>query len=327
MIELKANQLHISFPEVHPRARCTISFQRTLRIPDDNREYPLPPGLGIFPLLHVDDYSAKLPGKWKVHGGVFMPMYQAEAMWINFSGDYPFAIKIASGKINAVSGAPWDNELHKGLQDYVVIPDQAWLDGYCVGENLIRQFIATPLGKGYTAEEQLSGEAIHGGIQLIAYPLKRDHYATWLDQTHSGSLDFFGLGLEPEHGMGLAPGGLMKQQIFEDNFGFEKWDTSRSSRCFVHILNSAQYAGVTGKKPPHKPPSAEAYSNAGLPWFEYYDEQKAALAGSTVLANLDSVAAATVKKEMKSMPDNEPVIPKVIVQIPSGGQKVREGKF
>ena len=31
---------------------------------------------------------------------------------------------------------------------------------------------AMPLGDGYTVEEQLTGEAEHGGIQLIVYPMK-----------------------------------------------------------------------------------------------------------------------------------------------------------
>ena len=58
MIELLNNQLIFRFPDVHKKAGCSIDFQRTLRIPDDNREYPLPPGLGAFPLRHVDDFAA-----------------------------------------------------------------------------------------------------------------------------------------------------------------------------------------------------------------------------------------------------------------------------
>ncbi len=107
MIELVKNQLVFSFPEIHRDARCTIDFQRTLRLPDDNKEYPLLPGLGSFPLMHVDDLGERLPAAWEAHGGVFFPMYQAEAMWINFNSDYPFAIKIAAGKINAITGDSW----------------------------------------------------------------------------------------------------------------------------------------------------------------------------------------------------------------------------
>lgn len=36
----------VQFPEVHRDAALTIDFQRTLRIPDDGQDYPLPPGLG-----------------------------------------------------------------------------------------------------------------------------------------------------------------------------------------------------------------------------------------------------------------------------------------
>ena len=54
MIELRRDALHFSFPEVHGDAELTIHFQRTLRIPDDDTTYPLPPGLGRFPLRHVE---------------------------------------------------------------------------------------------------------------------------------------------------------------------------------------------------------------------------------------------------------------------------------
>ena len=44
-----------------------------LRIPDDNRDYPLPPGLGTIPLNHVDDHADRVPETWRKHGGVFLP--------------------------------------------------------------------------------------------------------------------------------------------------------------------------------------------------------------------------------------------------------------
>lgn len=80
MIELLYNQLAFRFPEVHQKAACSIDFQRTLRIPDDNRAHLLPPGLGRFPVEHVDDFANRLPDTWRTHGGVFIPMYQSEAL-------------------------------------------------------------------------------------------------------------------------------------------------------------------------------------------------------------------------------------------------------
>ena len=167
MFTLKNDQLELAFPELHRDARLVIEFQRTLRIPDDNRAYPLPPGLGQFPMRHVDDYAAKVPSKWREHGGVFLPMYQAEALWISFRSaqGYPFAVKIAAGKMNAVSGTSWTNDLDFDDQDYVVVPDQPWLDGFCVSKGKIRQFVAMPLGAGYTVEEQLTGARLTQGVR------------------------------------------------------------------------------------------------------------------------------------------------------------------
>ena len=44
MIDLQRDALVFSFPEVHQEAKLTIDFQRTLRIPDDGMNYPLPLG-------------------------------------------------------------------------------------------------------------------------------------------------------------------------------------------------------------------------------------------------------------------------------------------
>ena len=41
-----------------------IEFQRTLRIPDDGKIYPLPAGFGRFPLRHVDDHKETVPESW-----------------------------------------------------------------------------------------------------------------------------------------------------------------------------------------------------------------------------------------------------------------------
>ena len=105
MITLEHHHLVIRFPEVHPHAMARISFQRTLRIPDDGNDYPLPPGMGKFPLHHVEDFEAKLPEVWAPRGGVFLPMYQSEALWLNFDSprDYPIALQIAAGKVKPVT--------------------------------------------------------------------------------------------------------------------------------------------------------------------------------------------------------------------------------
>jgi hypothetical protein len=330
MLTLNKHELVFRFPEVHARASLIVSFHRTLRLPDDNREYPLPPGLGNFPLSHVDDYANKLPATWVEHGGVFFPMAQAEAMWISLTSTYPFAVKVAAGKVNAISGQPWTPVLQKctvGVeQDYVTAPKQPWLDGFNVGQGVIRQFVAMQLGVGYTAEAQITGEEVHGGLQIIAMPLKAEFMDRDLHFEHRSMQSdvMYSISGASTFDMGLAPGGLMKQKIYGDDFGVDKWDQQHSSRCFVHLLNSAQYEAVTGKKPPSAVPTAADYAKAGLPWYQLYDEDKAAVAASPLFAALDSVAALGVKKDEHPLPDNAPVSKAPVVH---GIKAVREGSF
>lgn len=106
------------------------------------------------------------------------------ALWIKFQGvksalrtsAYPFAVKVAAGKRDALTGAAWWPKLrgnHMGLgQDYCVVPTQPWLDGFVVDQGKIRQFIAQPLGKGLTVEAQLDGKEEFGGLQIQVYPMK-----------------------------------------------------------------------------------------------------------------------------------------------------------
>lgn len=321
MVSLTKNTLHFSFPEVSSEANCSIEFQRTLRIPDDNREYPLPPGLGTFPLLHVEDYAKTVPSSWQERGGVFLPIYQAEALWIWFDSYYPCAVKIAAGKINAVTGEPWKNELSESPQDYVVIPEQPWVDGFSVQKGMVRQFVAMPLGEGFSAEEQLTGKAEFGGIQLCVYPMKREKYDELhipLHPVYMSSIPSFCRVNEPS--MGLAPGGLMRQEIYKDKYGIDAWDTTAMSRCFVHLANSEQYLGITGHAPPTKPPTAKQYTDAGMPWFDYYAADSQALQGAKTLAKLDSVAAKMVKSGKKWLNGNDPVNPGRVVSLGPKGR-------
>ena len=85
MPTLEHNRLVFRFPQIEKEASFSIDFQRTLRIPDSDETYPLPPGLGSFPLRHVEDHADKLPAQTTSRGGVILPMWQAEAMWLNFS--------------------------------------------------------------------------------------------------------------------------------------------------------------------------------------------------------------------------------------------------
>ncbi len=317
-----------------------VEFQRTLRIPDDEKTYPLPPGLGCFPLKHVEDYADKLPRSWQDRGGAMFPMHQSEALWMNFSGRYPVALKIATGKICAVSGEEWQDGLRGKPQNYCVVPGQPWLDGYAVEEGVIRQFVAEPLGEGFTVEEQLTGIAEWGGIQLQVLPLDpnlywketlRDQVETswraWLapspdtlrDTVFGETADYACCLLEAAPcaagAMGLAAGGRMKQDLYKDSRKPSDYLPCTQNRCFVHLCNSEQWELVTGEAPPHTPPSAKDYSRYGLPWFDYYDEKRQVLPCGKPLKDIKSVKELekeTGKKVLPAEPDQ--AAPKMVVK-------------
>ncbi|MEP6672785.1 MAG: hypothetical protein ABJF10_26710 [Chthoniobacter sp.] len=326
------------YPGMEPkpgRSTLKVEFQRTLRIPDDGRDYPLPAGLGRFPLQHVDDFPNKVPEAWLKHGGVMMPMHQSEALWLRFDGQYPCAVKVAAGKINAVTGEGWTAELRREPQNYLVMPLQRWLDGFAVSKGIIRQFVAMPLGGGYSVEEQLTGQADVGGIQIQVFPLKSEvyfhqHMAGKLPTKLEDLLEEL-VGPMPQMAtrfcaeprlpmteiysdMGLGAGGMMRQEVFKDRRDFADWDTSLPSRCFVHLCNSQVWRQITGSNPPHPPLTAREYSRQGIPWFDYYRDDLGAVSGSEVLAGVKSVLEMGKAKQTAPLPDNASVTPEVIVQ-------------
>ena len=341
MVELIGDTLEFSFPDVHPHAQLRVTFQRTLRIPDNGKTYPLPPGLGSFPLRHVDDFAKEVPPDWSAHGGVMLPMYQSEALWLHFQSDgvsgydvrYPFAVKIAAGKINAVTGQPWSNGLHPDPQDYAVAPVQPWIDGFAVEKGVIRQFVAMPLGSGYSAEEQITGAGEHGGLQILVSPMRREEFEqrfarrVAISAFETDASMMVSRMSAPTASMGLAPGGRMKQEIFRDPYGLDAWDTSVRSRCFVHLVNSLVWEAITGAKPPSPPITAGHYAKHNLPWFDYYSEQPA-LDGSKTLERLRSVIELARGKGDRPLPENQDVTPSPVLPIrPRTGNQVRDGRF
>ncbi|KAF2404527.1 hypothetical protein EJ06DRAFT_207924 [Trichodelitschia bisporula] len=156
-----------------------VSFHRTLRIPEDAKTHSLPASLGRFPLNNIAPYAGKLKASglqaMAAKGGVFFPMYQREAMWISFeNGLYQnFQVKLFVGGVNAISGLRFNAAIGPGSkQDYMVVPPQKWLDGIVAGSDTVRQFVAMPIGSGYSIEKQVTGREDLGGLQLQITPEK-----------------------------------------------------------------------------------------------------------------------------------------------------------
>ncbi|KAI0487632.1 hypothetical protein F4859DRAFT_525725, partial [Xylaria cf. heliscus] len=180
---LYANSISVKHISPHHRWQSLkIKFKRTVRVPDNTDKAILPPDLGNFPLFKTCDFTSKLPADMAAEGGVFFPMYQREAMGIRFTADSPFMIKVYAGGVNAVSGEHHLETVETKMrrldlvskdeiiQDYVVVPQQRWLDGFTVSPGVARQSVAMPLGLGYTVEAHLTGQQVAGGLQFEITP-------------------------------------------------------------------------------------------------------------------------------------------------------------
>jgi MshEN domain len=474
---------------------CQVSFIRTLRIPDDGKPYRLPPGFGPFPLRRVRDYADKVPKKWLETDGVFLPIYQREAMWLSFEGSswYGHAIKLAAGGVNALSGEVGREGLQSGGedgQDYLVCPDQRWLDGFNSGEGAIRQFVAMPLGSGHTVEAQVTEEEQVGGLQLTVYPPKHDRplasrsgrrfeplltycpppfvnlaLERLVEEQHFGQeeldevryesensqeslvsvlrrrklvaesvleeflcranaeacgMEFVELGgltldaelarlipgelarrygvfpisvseshltlamrnpedvlaLEdiqlltgctvipaqatseaiekainqhygvtdfwereetvkdisaqdfcPGQEFGLAAAGPVTQRIYPDRHGIETWDQENGVSLHIHLVDIFTWARFTGEKPPSTPVNAKAYTDAGFPWFDIYDDTHTGdLSASEILAEVNSMAQMDAAYGLMSQADETlQVSPKQVVHYISSSKPIGRG--
>jgi hypothetical protein len=203
-------------------------------------------------------------------------MYQREALWLLFGGESwkPNAVMVGVGDVNALTGEPMKPKLQTDPQNYLVCPDQLWLDGIHSNNGSVRQFVSMPLGLGDTVEEQLSGEDALGGIQLVVYEPKPGLFPDeppvgWMDSTfEEEAAPSLGSSVQ----MGLGAGGSIRQKVYPDKYGMETWDNANCGAVVIHIANSKQYYKITGQPPPATPVSARTYTEAGLPWFDLYDE-------------------------------------------------------
>jgi hypothetical protein len=299
---------------------------------------------------HTDDFKDRVPAKWAERGGVMVPMYQAEALWMKFRAkhityrkgisSYVFAVRVAAGKINAVSGEQWTVMVKDG--DHMVCPPQPWLDGFCVEKGKIRQFVAMPLGWGLTVEQQITGQEEHGGIQIEVIPMKTEEFdrrfpkyepreektgggilrSTSLYSSNQGWDGAMGMdavaasfegsvtmdycrSVSPD--MGLGAGGQMKQEIFDDTYGLDAWDVSKRQRTFVHLANSFAWEAITGYAPHPTPCTVENYARHGYPWFDYYLDGMPIQKGGDNLKQIKSVLALGFQKGLGVFPNNASV--------------------
>ena len=296
-------------------AALTIKFQRTMRIPNDGKTYAVPTALGQVPLRSIDDSPETVPASFMKKGGVVMPLDQSEALWVWFSSRYRFAVKIGAGDINVLSGEPWDSELRRQPQNYIVAPGPPW------GENdeVARRYLTMPLATGDSAN---GPRADAGRIQFQVVPMRAESY--YRDEVYlpptikeffmrllfapiiSAKLSEINRRHDPWHledplekSMEPALEIGACQEILEDEYKFAEWDQTQTVRCVIHPSDSSVWRHITKTNPPHPPLTAKDYQEAGIPWFDQY------------------------RDDAKPLPENSSIKPDLIVQSGNARQTVK----
>jgi hypothetical protein len=249
-------------------------------------------------------------------------MYQREALWINFSAAWwkPNAVKVGLGRVNALSGEEWNLTLGDRPQNYLVAPEQPWLDGIKAGEGYIRQFVAVPHGSGYSVEGQLRGKESDEALRIAVFEAKAGRFpdAPPYDDREVAYEDAPAMAQSArKSSMGLGAGGKMRQKVYPDSYGLETWEQESAIEIVVYIINSEDFHAIVGEQPPQSPVDAETYTAYGYPWFDLYDEHKGDLPVDEKLRDVKSTG--TLDKEKGGQADESVTVPdSLVIKLPLG---------
>ncbi len=300
----------------------SVSFHRTLRVPDDGGSYPLPPTFGRFTLYRCADYRSLIPKAWVRSNSFFVPLYQREALWLGFGGEpwHPTALAIGVDSVNVISGEPWKAPLSDAPQNYVVVPDQPWLDGIRTHAGMVRQFVAMPLGKGSTLAEQVQRRGAAHGIQLRAHEAKPGRFPDRAPPIRTDLAEAQVQVMRSRRtgpGMGIGAGGNIVQKVYPDPYGLDCWNSDEMARAQIYIVNNSQFFSITGRSPPPPVISAADYTRIGLPWFRLWDADNADVGSTPVLESIKSIGAIDASRDPKNRDQSVRVPDDQIKSIPA----------
>eukprot|EP00013_Stygamoeba_regulata_P002786 CAMPEP_0177644212 /NCGR_PEP_ID=MMETSP0447-20121125/8562_1 /TAXON_ID=0 /ORGANISM="Stygamoeba regulata, Strain BSH-02190019" /LENGTH=1023 /DNA_ID=CAMNT_0019146547 /DNA_START=119 /DNA_END=3190 /DNA_ORIENTATION=+ len=127
-----------------------IQLKRGLRYPSkapaDNKPIPTPAPVGDLKSLKVADYAENIPEDVSRLGGLLLPMYQSESLWLCLSAACPHAVRVGVDGLNCLTGKKWTKALDSTEQDFFVCPPQHWITAFKGLEpGTIQQLVPPPL--------------------------------------------------------------------------------------------------------------------------------------------------------------------------------------
>lgn len=252
--------LPVSFAdnEIQVGESLTIAFEATLRIPEDGEHYVVPSGLAPLPFYRTEDFADRVPVRWKKRSGIMIPLHPWEATWICLSSRSwrPNAIKVRVGNLNGLTGRRYRSRLSAKPQDYLVCPQEPWIDRVHLGRQGLRQLIA-PAYAGHVA---------HSRIQLAVFEPGAGRFPEGTPHDDSAAHQLYLTDNRAPRALCLGARWPVSEWIQPDPYGIETWDQDCVTLLDVYVMDSASFHEVTGKEPPASPISRRDYESFKIPW-------------------------------------------------------------
>lgn len=182
-----------------------------------------------------------------------------EAMWINFEANTKkrFAIRPFLGGVNGISGEATIGDMNAIMrrmnslgpkQDYIVTPDQIWLDGIATSPGIVKQFVATsmtpPRSKvGYQRQMKEAGRSSENS--------KADRRSTHpiggtveYQITGQDGIGGFQLQLIPEYNTTVMSAGT-ESDVYKQEWDFNTYSVSKISKAQFHdVMKTPRELGL-----------------------------------------------------------------------------------
>ena len=275
--------------DVHPEANAGVRLQHALR---------LPPGTPAFNSVRSDafhmpwsfaDHAEGMPFDWLLHSSQYLICLNASgSLTLEFKSPdaYPFAVMVAIGTVDCLSGLPFDGQLMRTPQNYIPLPCQNWIDAWRDGNGDTRQFLPPLPGPPDKDGVPTPREDESDCLSIIFVPMKGDafkHYTNVLDENAGrpvyGASDFQERFQETFMMLGRMAYEREKGEKWDtgtthpDPFDADDWDLSHAQKVTVTLVRPEAWTKITGGPPEGPFFERQIYDDAGVPWSDEYAKE------------------------------------------------------
>ena len=226
----------------------SLSFQRAGFLTLEGSRHSL--NFGALSARLVRDYAGSFSESWSTREAVFIPLLADERIWLGFSTrQRSYAIQIAVGEVNAVSGQSWIPGLTASPQNYLVSPPQLHWDGIRRGQDLLP----------FDSQSLNSDERPAGAWVLLVYAPLGDALGpaqvSEFDHDPGKLYDTFRQS-DRNHA---------ENHPLQDPFGVDTWSREPLCTVFIVPVTAPRYEEITGVKVPPTRKACEVYTGYRLP--------------------------------------------------------------